>query len=219
MDWCGIPNFEEDYMMVDWVAITTFEYAQGYHNNNPNIGLRRDRERYCQAHQAGTRIIEPTTQMPETNYISNRNFENTQLLHADPRRNAWQTIGDATIPNNPALAQSGTRSLRLANNGRASQVIEAVYDGFVFDFSAYTRSMQGTGRFEIEFHNDLNMRVGELISIPFAYGEWTQVREFLTAPTNSSRMTIRAIADSGAIVHVDNMSLRLVNPETLLPVR
>ncbi|MCL2370468.1 MAG: family 16 glycosylhydrolase [Firmicutes bacterium] len=198
LDWCGFPNFEEDYMMVDWFAFTPFEkYNQNmYHNGNRNIRPRN----YM------LRNIPANRQMPKTNYLSNRDFEGNP--------DAWARNANATIHYSESLANTGERSLRLTNDGQASQTIEAVYEGFAFDFSAYTKSIQGAGRFEVEFHDEWGDRVGNIIRFAFASPQgshqWHQVNRLLIAPPNSSTMTITARAEVGQhIVHVDDMSLRL----------
>ncbi|MBQ9482211.1 MAG: glycoside hydrolase family 16 protein [Clostridia bacterium] len=122
--WCGQPDFEVDYMMIDWFSFVPFDQPAEESWPVPG-GYEADVKNYPSYPVA----------MPSADYISNGTFEG----NAEAWKGGRITGG----------AYAGNNALSLSGSEYASQKITAVYGGFKYDLSAYAA---GTGCIEVTYY-------------------------------------------------------------------
>ncbi|MBP5307849.1 MAG: glycoside hydrolase family 16 protein, partial [Clostridia bacterium] len=179
--WCGQPDFEVDYMMVDWFSFVPFNQPTEDSWPVPG-GYEADVSKYPSA----------PVSMPVTDYISNGTFEGNAQ--------AWNISGG----NIGGGAYAGANALSLSGGATASQTITAVYAGFEYDLSVYAL---GGGSVDVNFY----ARNGNLIStqtLSVNSSVYTAFTKKITAPQGSDRMTVTLKA--GDSVKYDNVSLKLL---------
>ena len=187
--WCGDPDFDTDYMMVDWVAYDPYDEPNTPQPAPAHPGAYATPAQHPQAPVA----------MPQTDYISNGTFERD----AD----AWAKTGSANITT--AAKYEGAKGLSLTGSSEASQTITAVYGGFKYDLSAFAKVKSGSAKIEVTFKN----RAGTILSagtktFNLSLAEFAKVGGEVVAPAGSENMTVKIVSTSGTI-YVDNVSLRL----------
>ena len=115
--WCGIPDFDTTYMLVDWVKFTAFDEP-----HTPTDGTFK----YTPENAYPTEPID----LPTVNYISNGDFE--------VNSKAWAYEGKCTIVTNP---DTGSRMLRLGNaDASVTQTITGIIPN-----SEYALNVSGFG--------------------------------------------------------------------------
>ena len=115
--WCGVPNFDTTYMLVDWVKYTA--YDEPY---TPTDGTFT----YTPFNAYPTEPIE----LPTANFVANGDFEVDTT--------AWTTTNDGAVMQNP---DRGNRMLRLGN---ADASVEQIVNSIIPD-SDYTLNVNGFG--------------------------------------------------------------------------
>ena len=186
-NWCGQPDFEVDYMMVDWFSYTPFNQPTTDSTPIP-AAYETDLNKYPWS----------PVSMPETSYISNGTFEGNA--------SAWKTSDGASISGG---AYEGDKCLTLNASSSANQTITAVYGGFEYDLSAYAKSAS-SGNITVTFYN----RNNELLSsgtktFEISSNAYSKITGRVTAPIGSDYMVVTVNGVSG-ITQVDNLILRLV---------
>ncbi len=186
--WCGDPDFDTDYMMVDWVSYEPYEERMDAQPAPPHPGAYATDAEYPEAPVA----------MPVTDYVSNGTFERDA--------NAWTKTGGATVSTSAAAKFDGSKGLSLPASASASQTITAVYGGFKYDLSAYVK---GNAKIEVTFKN----RAGTVLSsgtktFVSSAQEFTKIGGEITAPAGSENMTVKILSESGT-AYADNVSVRL----------
>ena len=186
-NWCGQPDFEVDYMMVDWFAFTPF--------NQPTL----DSTPVPAAYETNlNKYPWSPVSMPQTSYISNGTFEGNA--------GAWKISGNASIAGG---AYEGNKCLNLNSSSSATQTITAVYGGFEYDLSAFAKS-SGSANITVTFYN----RSNEILSsgtktFAVTSNNYSNITGRVTAPEGSDYMVVSVNGVSGAS-QVDNLILRLV---------
>lgn len=186
-NWCGQPDFEVDYMMVDWFSYTPF--------NQPTV----DSTPVPAAYETNlNKYPWSPVSMPQTSYISNGTFEGNE--------SAWKISGSASISGG---AYEGNKCLTLNSSSSATQTITAVYGGFEYDLSAIAKSA-GSGNITVTFYN----RSNEILSsgtktFAVTSNGYSEITGRVTAPSGSDYMIVSVNGVSGT-TQVDNIVLRLV---------
>ena len=187
--WCGVPDFEVDYMMVDWFSYVPF----GQPTVEPDVTPRP-------ASYEGNAAKYPKTpvDMPVTDYISNGTFEGDAA--------AWQTSGGARIVTEEKYR--GQTSLSLPGGASASQTITAVYGGFRYDLSAFMKT-SGAARLEVRFYNRGGAEIpAGTKTFNVGSNAFAEVGGEIAAPVGSDYMIVRIVSESGA-AYADDVSVRL----------
>lgn len=189
--WCGVADFEEDYMMIDWVSYQPFDEEETL-DTFSDPGKTASLEAY-----PGSPVL-----MPETNLISNRGFE------GNFRAYNISAVGASVVTEFP---HSGNRALKLENGGYAYQSISAVYEGMRYDFEVFAKCASGTGSVHIEFYNLADKRIedtGYVITI----NETDYKRNILeiAAPADCRKLVVRLCADKDSVLYFDDLSLKIM---------
>ncbi len=187
--WCGVPDFEVDYMMVDWFSYVPF----GQPTVEPDVTPRP-------ASYEGNAAKYPKTpvDMPVTDYISNGTFEGDAA--------AWQTSGGARIVTEEKYR--GQKSLSLPGGASASQTITAVYGGFRYDLSAFMKT-SGAARLEVRFYNRGGAEIpAGTKTFNVGSNAFAEVGGEIAAPVGSDYMIVSIVSESGA-AYADDVSVRL----------
>lgn len=184
----GSPNFETDYMQVDWFRYTPFA-GQPYEEYSPTVGGVASEAEYPAA---------PTKYAP-ADKVSNGTFE---YVGADSM-GGWVLSGDCAL-----AAQGGADSsagILLRANGVLRQDIDAVYPGFTYTLS-FAAKTQGTVYADIFWQTEVNTVSTQTVEI--AAEDWTTFARDLVAPAGCTKMRIEFYAkDASAALSLDNVSL------------
>lgn len=186
--WCGDPDFDTDYMMVDWVSYEPYNERADAQPTAPNPG----------AHATDGQYPSSPVAMPATDYISNGTFERS----AD----AWAKTGGAAISTAQAAKYQGAKGLSLPAGASASQTVTAVYGGFKYDLSAY---LKGNAKIEVTFRS----RAGTVLTsgtktFSSTGSAFAKIGGEVVAPANSENMTVKIVSESGT-AYADNVSLKI----------
>lgn len=122
-NWCGTPDFYEDYMLVDWIAYEKYEDQSARYLGQVISQVAAENE-YPKAPV-------PT---PTRNYIANGSFAN-------------QTVGFEGDITYIQSEQAGKV------NSLSYQMIEEVYEGYTFHFSMSGKSTQPDSKVRFKFYD------------------------------------------------------------------
>ncbi len=188
--WAGVPDFETDYLLVDWISYRP--YNEHSILTNPNTRQMASLDEYPTS---------PIT-LKTRNYISNPSFENDN--------NAWNLHDEnAYIMENSALDDK--RSLIVYANSYASQTISAVYKDFTFYLSFLANLQKGDkGEVRIVCLNENNE---EIISSLLVL-DVNVAMEYITTYTtveNTKSLKISFHSVDNSIMLVDKVYLTLLN--------
>lgn len=189
--WCGVADFEEDYMMIDWVSYQPFEGEETM-DTVSDPGKTASTEAYPSS----------PVLMPETNLISNRGFE------GNFRAYNISAAGAGVVTEFP---HSGEKALKLENGGYAYQSISAVYEGMRYDFEVFAKCVSGIGKVCIEFYNLADKRI-EDAGYVIIVDETDYKRNTLeiVAPADCRKLVVRLCADEDSVLYFDDLSLKIV---------
>jgi len=213
--WCGQPDFEQDFMLVNYVRITPFEgQPSRRYAYNPSMAYAPYDARFITLPQANGMPRAGATRipLPINNLISHGDFEGSQLTQAGAHFNnsppPWR-VNNASVVTDPYNANSGQQFMQVNSGGSAFQEINGVYSNFALDFVAYARAMGGTGTIRIEFLNYARTQVlGMPIDITVDSDEFIQYTKRVIAPIGSKRVRITLLS-TGGTADFDDLSLRL----------
>ena len=146
--WAGTPNFEMDFMMVDYFHFTPFDDEPWIRSTpakySSSVGSSAGAGSYPQAPAAS--VTTPAFAANVGNRVSNPGFENTTPAKPIPIAasgvsnagiaDAWGLAGSAAIVNNNA--RSGSRAMSVPSGGSANQLITGVYSGDTIAFIYYS---------------------------------------------------------------------------------
>jgi hypothetical protein len=192
-NWAGEPDFEKDYMLVDWISYEPYDTE----DHPSHIG------------EATDRMIAPIDLYPNEpislerrNYIANGDFED--------QTSAWKyETNDAFITSMDAFKNEN--ALIISNNSSASQLITAQYHNYSFNISLYAKVIRGEGSVIIEYLDDLgevipNSSETLIINKDFYQG---YMKEFTTVSgTKSIRVILNVDGDS--IILFDDVRMILI---------
>jgi hypothetical protein len=191
--WTGVPDFEEDYMLVDWISYEPYDSTE-----HPSIrGEATDK-------LVATRDQYPTepSEIKARNYISNGDFE-----YFTP---AWSLLTeDAVITKQDAFKNE--QALIISNESSASQIISGQYHNFNFRLSLTAKVLVGTsGYVTIEYLDQSGEVLPDSLETIFIQSQDYQayVREFKTINnTKAIKITLHTSKDS--ITLFDDLKLIL----------
>lgn len=189
--WCGLADFEEDYMMVDWVSYQPFDEEETM-DTVSDPGKTAPVEAY-----PGSPVS-----MPETNLISNRGFEGNFRAY---------TISAAGAKVVAEAPHSGERSLKLENGGYAYQSISAVYEGMKYDFEVFAKCVSGSGSVRVEFYDQADRRIAaanDVITIQET--DYRKETLEIMAPADCRKLVVRLCADEDSVLYFDDLSLKVL---------
>lgn len=186
--WAGEPDFETDYMLVDYVRYIP------YANNpctvtNPEIGAY------------GEYPTEPI-ELPVANLISNGDMEGDA--------SAWIRTSDTKSKVVEGVGQNGTKGLLIPTQDIAYQFVTGMYEGFevTLDFNAKLESADSEAYILVECR-PLASTVIETIRIDVSsQGEisedgFVSQSETFTLPEGCKRLEISLICQEGSVVFDD----------------
>lgn len=185
----GSPNFETDYMQVDWFRYTPFT-GQPYEEYTPSVGSVAAAAEYPAA----------PTEYAAADKISNGTFE--FVTAQDP--GGWELYRTAEFTANGGVDSSAGAHLR--ENGVLRQEVDAVYPGFAYTLSFAARA-QGAAQLNVSWLS----AVGSVISaqtIEVTSSDWETYTRELTAPAGARRIRLDFYsADQTGELWLDDVSL------------
>lgn len=186
--WCGTPDFERDYMLVDWVRITPFDST-----GSTNKAMSKP--------SSGNSSSYPTSPvaLPLNNLISTPGFEGAAA--------AWTVSSTAAIDSSNAL--SGTKSMKITNGGTATQIINGVYANFNLNFSGYAKASGGSATIKIEYLNYSNGVISSETVMEISSAAYANLTKSLKAPNGCKKIRITLSTSAGATCYFDDLTLRL----------
>lgn len=189
--WCGVPNFETDYALIDWVKVTPGDTTGSSYGKANNYMM--DGKVAIDAAYPKTPIA-----MPERNWVSNAGFEGDA--------NAWNLTSGAEIVTEAANAS--THSLKVVNGTSATQIIDGLYSGYELDFYAFAKASGGNGKITLQFLNYNETNLGSPVTINCNSVDFTKVLQSITAPSGSKKLKVTLSCDVGATAYFDTLSLK-----------
>lgn len=189
--WCGLADFEEDYMMIDWVSYQPFE-------DEETTDTVSDPGRTASLDKYPSKPIP----MPEPNLISNRGFEGNFRAYTISANGAT-VVGEHQ--------RSGDKCLKLENGGYAYQSISAVYPDMKFHFEAYAKCASGTGNILIEFLDLADKKIeGTSYAIAVCESDYQKKELEIHAPENCRKLIVRLSSETNSTLYFDDLSLKLI---------
>ena len=187
--WAGLPDFETDYMFVDWVKITPYkgqEYVKTNSGKNSNP------------------LYYPTTfiDTPVANLISNPSFEG--------KEEAWlqQMSGSASIVNGEGVLD--TKAMRVPQGSYVYQLITSLHESFELTFRARAKlGLEDKGRITLQFHPDHTEPLGETVLLfdaqdsNFKDGKYYEKEITFTPPIGTKRVEVYLECDDGVVFYDD----------------
>ena len=197
LNWTGNPNFDTDYMFVDYIKYIPFK-------NQP-----------CFAFEAETGTVAAKRDYPsepirveKENALANGDFG--APFSEDELENAWGK-GRFTGVNENADALSDivydderqSDVIEIRQGGFISQYIDAVYEGYTyqFDFDAYAADENASVQIMFYPGQDTAIQTENIDITPSAWRHYTKT---LTAPAGTERIRIR-ISSKGGTLKADNI--------------
>ena len=184
----GSPNFETDYMQVDWFRYTPFT-GQPYEEYEPNVGSVAAEAEYPSA----------PTEYASADKISNGTFE--YVTAQDP--GGWVLANDCAFTADGGADSSA--GVHLTGNGILRQDVDAVYGGFRYTLGLMAKT-KGTVCADIFWQTDISTVKTETIELSAA--DWTSFTRELTAPAGCTRLRIEFYTENGeSELWLDDVSL------------
>ena len=222
--WAGTPNFEMDVMKVDYFRFTPFEEdpwmksTEQKYATSINVSRTAGRNEFPQAPLVSVNSLDWARNVG--NWVSNPSFEHeTPEVRPIPTgtnvpvvsvANAWSVNGGAAIVSNNA--RTGSRAMNIPSSGSASQMISAVYAGFVLDVSAWVRAAaaNAAGIMRVEFLGFLDSQLtGTVNENIIATAGYTNISTRVTLPAGTRRIRLSFLTTSGTI-YLDDVEIRMV---------
>ena len=208
----GAPNYETDFMEIDWVKYLPFDSTQPYTPFKVDaVSLSCPKEDY------------PTSPVsrPIVNKVANGDFE--YFIRKNVQDNyGWNyekflRSGDTTPVSELCYAdqvagKDGTSGAVVKKNGYLYTVVDSTYEGYDYDISFDAMSDGTDSVCEIVYYSsyvpDTNPIKSEFINI--SQGEWANYKKSVVCPEGCSSMTIEFYNNSRNSVsefHVDNVKM------------
>lgn len=197
LNWTGNPNFDTDYMFVDYIKYIPFK-------NQP-----------CYEFQATTGTVAEKRDYPDkpirvekNNSLANGDFGSA--FSENESENAWTKgrftgVTDSADTLSAIVYDGDRRSdvIEIRQGGFISQYIDAVYEGYTyqFDFDAYAADENAS--VQIMFYPGQDTAIATE-NIEIAPNEWRHYTKTVTAPTGTERIRIR-VSSKGGTLKADNI--------------
>jgi len=196
--WAGVPDFETDYMYVDWIRYTPYL-------NQPYTPTEGGRSNFPQFYPT-----EPI-QMPLNNLISNPGFEGDI--------DAWRRQASSLATIVPNAGRDGSNAFYVPHNDIAYQFVTGMDETFEVYLSAFAKleNMDDEGIIYIEIR-PLETAIIETYTIRFSkedvnfvLGEYYQKDIVIQMPIGARRLEISLIGTKGQGIFFDDLFLNLTN--------
>ena len=188
-NWAGVPDFETDYLLVDWISFEPFD--------QPTVETTPSAFGVANLSQYPVVTDTPLSR----NYISNGSYEDGET--------AWTMDGDAYIVSRTDITSK--KMLAVDHGGSASQMITAVYDHFDFAIEFKSSILRGTkGKLVILMKNLSNEVIpGGTIEFEFTNAkELRKVYEFSTLE-GTEKLEVRFESTEDSLIFIDDVILKL----------
>ncbi len=198
-DWTGTPNFETDYMFVDYIKYIPFKDQPCYAFDAPVADVAARRDYPTQPIRIG-----------EVNKIANGDFRHE--FSANEERNAWtrgkfNTVAEDIAPETLSRvvhdSLKGSNIIRVDGGGILSQYIDATYEGYTYQFDFNAKGIGEDCEVQIMFYPAQDTAL-ETVKIPVTATEWTHFTETLVAPKGTERIRVRLTAKDGSTLMLDD---------------
>ena len=182
--WCGVAEFEQDYMMVDWVSYCPFD--------------EETEDVECDAGRCASLTAYPQSPvaMPETDLISNRDFSGNM--------NAYTL----SVDHAERVAENGKYFVKLNEGGFIRQGITAIYGGMQFLFKWNVFCVKGKGTITLTYYNFKEQIIHTETAVFDGNGSLK-----IIAPEHSRKLVICVSARENAEVRLKELSLKLDKKE------
>ena len=223
--WSGgtYRDWDTSYMYVDYFKHVPFKNQSGFMPTNyqPEYTLYTPVKT---ATGANNEYVVPTIDVPVNEWMSNGGFENVyngnvvvmnreKVGTGNQGYVGWnkgdylgETGGTVTLVND---VQAGSKALQITENAYAMQTYTRVYDNYKFDFEMYAKlaDSESAATIEILFYKSNGTLNGtKTVKINVTETEYTQLKQQITAPSDTRKMAIRVVCTKGAVT-IDSASL------------
>lgn len=192
--WAGTPDFETDYMYIDWVKITPY--------------LNNDYIDTTDSLPASPSSYYPTAPIdyPQPNLISNPGFEGVDA--------AWRRSGNSTIEIEEGLGYHGTKGIYIPENEITYQYITGLDETFELTLRSRVKHSGANGQVLLEFYPLETSKIGETSMTISSSDEGYVVDDYyvkeyiFTLPAGTRRIELSLFSLSGAL-YMDDLFLNL----------
>ena len=195
----GYPNFETDYMQVDYISYIPF-LEQPYTVYNPTVNGTANLNEYPTV-PSNKKVV---------NKIANGTFEyiDNNNSHISGWRLDKYLVEDKEVEEvcyvSPNAGVNNSRGLVVKDNGVADQKVDAVYHNFKHNLSF---DAKGKGTATIYYYSTSNVNILEEKTINIDCDEFTSFSIDLVAPASSQCMYVQFDTFNGQTIYVDNVNL------------
>lgn len=200
LNWTGNPNFDTEYMFVDYVKYIPFK-------NQPCYAFKAETGTVAEKRDYPTEPI----RVEKYNALANGTFD--AAFSENESENAW-TRGRFTGVSETAESLSKivydetaeSDVIEIEQGGFVSQYVDAVYEGYTyqFDFDAYAEGENAS--VQIMFYPGQDTAIATE-NIEITPGEWKHYTKTLVAPLGTERIRIR-ISSKGGTLKADDIKAR-----------
>ena len=206
----GAPNYESDFMEVDWVKYIPFDSTQPYTPCSVDqVSISTPRENYP---------TKPTSR-PVVNKIANGDFE--YFVRKNQQDNyGWkyekflteeEPLGDVCHASATA-GKDGTAGAVVRGGGYLHTTVDAAYEGYQYDISFDAQAEGNDGVMEVVYYGsyvpDISPIGSEFIQIHD--GDWENYTKTITCPAGTSCMTVEFYnnaSNSNTKLSIDNVKM------------
>ena len=206
----GAPNYESDFMEVDWVKYIPFDYTQPYTPCSVDqVSISTPRENYPS---------KPTSR-PIVNKIANGDFE--YLIRKGQQNDYGWTYEKFLSESSPVdevcyadttVGLDGTAGAVVSKGGYLHTTVDAAYEGYKYDISFDGKSDGSDSVMEVVYYSsyvpDVNPIGSDFIHLDSA--DWKNYTQTITCPKGCSCMTIEFYnteRNSSSTISVDNVKM------------
>jgi len=191
--WAGVPDFETNYMKIDWIKYTPFDQTGA--EENP-YDFPRTPEIYDY-------YPDRPSAEPVNNLFLNPRFERDLLF--------WEINGDAKLTRDYSTA--GDYGIEIANGGEIIQEISSITQniGYKMSFDIKT-GLFGAAYVKIEYTNQFGHSLGvepEIFKVSGFRGKNNTIR--FTTNNDTRKIIISVFNEKNRSVYVDNFVLEAFN--------
>lgn len=204
-NWAGTPDFETDYMFVDWVRYTPYD-------NNPYIPTD-----IVEAPNLDRYPTEPLATMPINNLISNAGFDHDE--------SAWRRDLTSQVRIVPEEGKDQSSALLLPENDITYQFITGLDESFKMYFEAYVKydpSTYGNNSYILFEYRPLKTELlgkYELVisteNENYVADEYYKISCELTLPAGTKRIELSLIGGSKGSIYLDDLYFNLTEKAAL----
>ena len=207
----GPPNFESDFMEVDWVKYIPFDSTQPYTPWDVDIVSKS-----CPREQYPTSPVSK----PEINKIANGDFEYF-IKKGQQDEYGWDydkffaeksDVSEVCYADETA-GKDGTCGAVVSKGGYLTTSVDAAYEGYEYDLSFDGKSNGDDAVAEIVYYANW-MAEGEIISseiINLNHGDWNHYQKHLVCPARCGCISIEFYNENSSrsttTMALDNVSL------------